>query len=249
MLGVRRAGITMAARILQREGIIYYQRGSIEILDHAALARAACPCYEVIRRHFNQLYAHSRDVHQKSKEINSKDSLDHLYLMDQNPKPCPQQHHHHEPLTLTIGVEELIAISPPPSTSEPPSHHLAATSDTACIYHAPPHDGTKTRAGLGLKLAPMTRELADRYRMQVMRGNVITKVEAHSPAARAGLQPGDIIERVGPRPVSTPQEAQIEVKRILNGQTGDKKSISLHINRRGEKKLVALRVTNRLSAS
>lgn len=45
MLGVRRVGITEAAGSLQREGLISYSRGLLDILDREGLERAACACY------------------------------------------------------------------------------------------------------------------------------------------------------------------------------------------------------------
>jgi CRP-like cAMP-binding protein len=45
MLGVRRAGITVAATALQRDGLIAYTRGRIEVLDRKGLENAACSCY------------------------------------------------------------------------------------------------------------------------------------------------------------------------------------------------------------
>jgi len=44
-LGVRRAGISIAASALQGHALIAYRRGEVTILDRNALKRAACNCY------------------------------------------------------------------------------------------------------------------------------------------------------------------------------------------------------------
>ena len=50
ILGVRREGVTEAARRLQAAGLIHSIRGQVTILDRPGLEAQACECYEVVRR-------------------------------------------------------------------------------------------------------------------------------------------------------------------------------------------------------
>jgi Crp-like helix-turn-helix protein len=55
MLGVRRAGVSVAAGALQRAGLIRYHRGRITILDRQGLEERACECYAVTKAEFDRL--------------------------------------------------------------------------------------------------------------------------------------------------------------------------------------------------
>ncbi|WP_120010840.1 Crp/Fnr family transcriptional regulator [Teichococcus vastitatis] len=50
MLGVRRAGISVAAGTLQKAGLIHYERRQITVTDRPGLEAAACRCYGIVRR-------------------------------------------------------------------------------------------------------------------------------------------------------------------------------------------------------
>jgi CRP-like cAMP-binding protein len=55
MLGVRRAGVSEAARTLERAGLIRYKRGMITVVDRQGLEAASCECYDVVRSQFERL--------------------------------------------------------------------------------------------------------------------------------------------------------------------------------------------------
>jgi CRP-like cAMP-binding protein len=55
MLGVRREGITHAAKRLQNAGYISYVRGDMTILDRQGLEGQVCECYQVVRAEYSRL--------------------------------------------------------------------------------------------------------------------------------------------------------------------------------------------------
>ena len=59
MLGIRRASVSVAAAILQRAGLIHYNRGHVSILDREGLTTASCECYAIIRK---QLEAWQKEI-------------------------------------------------------------------------------------------------------------------------------------------------------------------------------------------
>jgi len=56
MLGVRRAGVTVAAGELQAAGAIEYERGSIRIRNRELLERASCECYQRTKEEYFRLF-------------------------------------------------------------------------------------------------------------------------------------------------------------------------------------------------
>ncbi len=55
MLGVRRAGITVAAGQLSKAGFIRYERGRVDVTDRPGLEAAACGCHGSVRREQERL--------------------------------------------------------------------------------------------------------------------------------------------------------------------------------------------------
>jgi CRP-like cAMP-binding protein len=52
MLGVRRAGVTVAAGVLNQAGLVHYNRGRMTLVERAALEDFACECYGVVHDAF-----------------------------------------------------------------------------------------------------------------------------------------------------------------------------------------------------
>jgi serine protease Do len=90
---------------------------------------------------------------------------------------------------------------------------------------------------LGLTLKKITPELARNFRLSETSGLVVVQVEANSPAAEAGVSPGDIILELDQAPVKTLEEFS---KKISSYGAGD--TVLLLINRRGSTLYITLKI-------
>jgi len=59
---------------------------------------------------------------------------------------------------------------------------------------------------LGLTVEVLDQEKAKKFKLREGEGLVVTEVAKNSPAARAGVQPGDLVKEVNQRPVSSLEE-------------------------------------------
>ena len=105
-----------------------------------------------------------------------------------------------------------------------------------------PEDATPapTASAFGLTLKPMTPALAKQFGFTIApKGLVVTVVAVDSPAAQAGLQRGDVVERVGQKPIASVEDFTKTVQSIL-GRYGadDQKQVALLVNRKGQKTFV-----------
>ncbi len=84
-------------------------------------------------------------------------------------------------------------------------------------------------AGLGLKLAPMSQDLKDKYQLNAdQKGVVVTDVSPNGPAAERGLKPGDVVVEVQQGEVGSVDDVQ---KRIDAVRKENRKSVLLLIQR------------------
>jgi len=90
-------------------------------------------------------------------------------------------------------------------------------------------------ASLGAELAPLTRNARARLELdRDVEGAVITDLDPDGQAARAGLRPGDVIERVGRTEVASPRD----VARAIEQLGGD--SALFLVNRGGNRIFVGV---------
>ncbi len=55
MLGVRRAGVTVAVGTLKAAGLIRNTHGRVNIVDRPGLEAASCECYRTVRNEYERL--------------------------------------------------------------------------------------------------------------------------------------------------------------------------------------------------
>jgi serine protease Do len=114
----------------------------------------------------------------------------------------------------------------------------------AATTEKPKVDETKPTeiSGLGMKLAPITPDLKDKYQLSAkQKGVVITDVSPDGKAADRGLKPGDVVVEVQQGEVSTPADVQ---KRIDAVRGENRKSVLLLIQRQDGLQWVPLSLTD-----
>lgn len=90
---------------------------------------------------------------------------------------------------------------------------------------------------LGLKVQTLTPDVARGLGLNgAIQGVVVEGVAEKSPAANAGIEVGDVIEKVGNRPVTSAQEFQAALKNVSL-----KDGVALHLRNAAGRKLIVLR--------
>src|SRR5262245_2385526 len=91
--------------------------------------------------------------------------------------------------------------------------------------------GHVTRAHLGVTIQDMTQGLADSFGLKKVEGALISNVDPGGPAAKAGLESGDVILKLNGEPISSSTQLPIEVSGTKPGTT-----ITLQVLHKGETK-------------
>lgn len=99
--------------------------------------------------------------------------------------------------------------------------------------------GKVIRGWLGVTIQPLTAELAKSFGLSTEKGALVASVNEDSPAARAGLKPGDVIVRFEGKPVDSPR-----VLPTLVANTDVGRNVDLGIIRDGAEQTVGITVGN-----
>jgi serine protease Do len=95
--------------------------------------------------------------------------------------------------------------------------------------------GQATSTGFGLRLQNISPQDARELKLNSANGALVADVEQGSPAARAGLRPGDVIVRVGREPITSATDAQRELGRVPSRGTA-----FLRVLREGQETFVSV---------
>jgi serine protease Do len=100
--------------------------------------------------------------------------------------------------------------------------------------------GKVTRGWLGVGIQPVTEDLASKFGVKEGEGVLINEVFENDPAAKAGIQPGDIITKVGGKTVDTPSTLSRTIAATLPGQ-----KLDVEVYHDGKRKVVTVELAER----
>ena len=79
--------------------------------------------------------------------------------------------------------------------------------------------GTVERAYLGVSIGEIDQDIRRALKLDRGVGTVVTKVSDNSPAAKAGIEEGDVIVKLGDEPINDPNELAVLVEKIELGSS------------------------------
>lgn len=101
-------------------------------------------------------------------------------------------------------------------------------------------DSEAKAAKLGLQLASLTPETRERYKVNKnSSGVLVAGVERNSPASKAGIRPGSVINMVGQKQVESPDDV---IEHVQQAAEQKKPAVLLRIEYRGQNRFVAVKL-------
>jgi serine protease Do len=131
-----------------------------------------------------------------------------------------------------IGVNT--AIFSPSGGSVGIAFAIPADTVSSVISQLKEH-GSVTRGWIGVQIQPVTQDIADSLGLKKAEGALVAEPQKDSPAAKAGIEAGDVITAVDGKPV---KDARDLAKKI--GALPPKASVKLAVLHKGSEKTVTL---------
>ncbi|AWB20767.1 Do family serine endopeptidase [Methylobacterium currus] len=82
-------------------------------------------------------------------------------------------------------------------------------------------DGKVARGYLGLQIQPVTKDIADSLGLDKAKGALVTSAQDGTPAAKAGLKSGDVVQAVNAEPVTDARELSRKIASLKPGTKVD----------------------------
>src|SRR3989440_9557504 len=95
--------------------------------------------------------------------------------------------------------------------------------------------GTVSRGWIGVQIQPVTSDIADSLGLKKAEGALVAEPQANGPAAKAGIESGDVITAVNGEPVKDARELARTIGSLPPGN-----SVKLNVLHKGQDKVVNL---------
>jgi serine protease Do len=145
----------------------------------------------------------------------------------------------HEILRKKIGQKVELTVwrkgqtlKVPVTTGELPNEISRASNEPA----RPPQEKQQELGKFGLQVQELTKEMAQRFKLGVQKGVIVTDVEDNSLAAQQGIEREDVITEVDGKPVS-----DVKSFREALNKSDPKRGVLLYLDRKGSKTFAVLK--------
>src|ERR1700730_12661447 len=145
----------------------------------------------------------------------------------------------HEILKKKIGQKVELTVwrkgqtlKVPVTTGELPNEISRASNEPA----RPPQNQEEEVGKFGLQVQELTKEMAQRFKLDVQRGVIVTDVTENSLAAQQGIDREDVITEVDGKPVT-----DVKTFRDALNKADPKRGVLLYLDRKGSKTFAVLK--------
>jgi serine protease Do len=145
----------------------------------------------------------------------------------------------HEILKKKIGQKVELTVwrkgqtlKVPVTTGELPTEISRASNEPA----RPPQNSQEEGGKFGLQVQELNKEMAQRFKLGVQRGVIVTDVTENSLAAQQGIEREDVITEVDGKPVT-----DVKTFREALNRADPKRGVLLYLDRKGSKTFAVLK--------